>query len=82
MGTMKPRDMSYWSATAPISFGRIAPPMIAMTMNAEAFLARAPSPKMPSAKMVGNMIDMKKYDQEHAGHREPAQLAEDQESQR
>ena len=34
--------------------------MIAMTMNAEAFLARAPRPKMPSAKIVGNMIDMKK----------------------
>ena len=48
------------SATAPISFGRIAPPMIAMTMNADAFFARAPRPKMPSAKIVGNMIDMKK----------------------
>ena len=28
--------------------------------NAEAFFARAPSPKIPSAKMVGNMMDMKK----------------------
>ena len=38
----------------------MAPPMMAMTMNAEAFFARAPRPKMPRAKMVGNMIDMKK----------------------
>ena len=34
--------------------------MMAMTMKAEAFFARAPSPWMPSAKIVGNMIDMKK----------------------
>ena len=34
--------------------------MIAMTMNDEAFFARWPRPKIPSAKMVGNMIDMKK----------------------
>ena len=34
--------------------------MMAMTIKAEAFLARAPSPKIPSAKIVGNMIDMKK----------------------
>jgi hypothetical protein len=38
----------------------MAPPMIAMTIKAEAFLARAPRPKIPRAKMVGNMIDMKK----------------------
>src|SRR5208337_3440102 len=61
MGTMKPRLMSYRSATAPISLGRIAPPMIAMTIYAESLLARAPSPKIPSANIVGNMIDMKKY---------------------
>jgi len=35
--------------------------MIAITIKADAFFARAPSPKMPSAKIVGNMIDMKKY---------------------
>ena len=34
--------------------------MIAMTMKADAFFARAPRPKMPRAKIVGNMIDMKK----------------------
>jgi len=33
---------------------------MAMTMNADAFLVCGPSPFMPSAKMVGNMIDMKK----------------------
>ena len=31
-----------------------------MTIYAEAPFALAPSPKIPSAKMVGNMIDMKK----------------------
>ena len=34
--------------------------MMAMTMNDEAFFADWPSPKIPSAKIVGNMIDMKK----------------------
>ena len=43
-----------------MTFGKRAPPMIAMTMKAEAFLARSPRPKMPKAKIVGNMIDMKK----------------------
>jgi len=60
IGTAKPRDMFDWSAMKPISFGRRAPPMIAITMNEDAFLAREPSPWMPSAKIVGNMIDMKK----------------------
>src|ERR1035438_4905178 len=47
MGTAKPRDISHLSATAPISFGTMAPPMIAMTMKDDAFLARAPRPKIP-----------------------------------
>ena len=34
--------------------------MMAITMNADAFFARTPRPKIPRAKMVGNMIDMKK----------------------
>ena len=34
--------------------------MIAITMKPDAFFARTPRPKMPSAKIVGNMIDMKK----------------------
>src|SRR6202011_4976998 len=58
---MKPRERSYRSATAPITFGKIAPPMIAITMNDDAFFAHRPRPKIPSAKIVGNMIDMKKY---------------------
>src|ERR1700730_17695164 len=35
--------------------------MIAITMNDDAFFAHRPRPKIPSAKIVGNMIDMKKY---------------------
>jgi hypothetical protein len=34
--------------------------MIAITINDEAFLALAPKPWIPSAKIVGNIIDMKK----------------------
>jgi len=41
-------------------FGMSAPPMIAMTMNEAASFERLPRPKIPSAKIVGNMIDMKK----------------------
>jgi len=53
IGTMKPRDMSQRSATAPISFGRMAPPMIAITMYDEARLARTPSPKSPARRSSG-----------------------------
>ena len=59
-GTMKPRDMSKRSATAPISYGDSAPPMMAMTMWDETMFVCLPSPTTPSAKMLGNMMDMKK----------------------
>ena len=48
------------SASRPISSGAKAPPRIAITMNDEASLVRGPSPRMPKAKLVGYMIDMKK----------------------
>ena len=45
----------------PISIGLNAPPATPITMNEEAFLVlSAPTPSKPKAKMVGNMIDMKK----------------------
>src|SRR5271170_1245616 len=43
-----------------MSFGRIAPPMIAITIKYDALFALVPKPKMPRAKIVGNMIDIKK----------------------
>src|SRR5262249_29187544 len=61
IGTIKPRDRSDMSAIAPITFGKIAPPIMAMTRKEDSFFDRSPRPKMPSAKMVGNMIDIKKY---------------------
>ena len=39
------------------------------------FRPAAQAVDMPSAKIVGNMIDMKKVAQEHAAHRQPAELA-------
>jgi hypothetical protein len=60
IGTIKARDRSDASAIAPITFGRIAPPIMAMTRKEDALFARCPRPKMPSAKMVGNMMDIKK----------------------
>ncbi len=52
--------MEATSASQPMSMGMMAPPTMAITMKAEALLVCGPSPWMPSAKMVGNMIDMKK----------------------
>ena len=40
--------------------GTTAAPQIAMTMKLEANSVSCPSFSSPSAKMVGNMIDMKK----------------------
>ncbi|MNL60189.1 hypothetical protein D3C87_1839830 [compost metagenome] len=40
--------------------GRRTPPPMAMTMRDEAFLVLAPRPVVPRAKMVANMVDMKK----------------------
>ena len=49
------------SEVAPITAGRIAPPMMAITISAEPTLrCSSLSPSIPSAKMVGNITDMKK----------------------
>src|SRR5450432_3005647 len=43
-----------------MKYGTIAPPTIDMIRNDAAFLVFAPRFLTPSAKMVGNMIDIKK----------------------
>jgi len=49
------------SETAPIIAVNTAPPMMDMTSSAEPSLRSASAmPSTPRAKMVGNMIDMKK----------------------
>jgi hypothetical protein len=48
------------SEMTPISGVRIAPPMIAMTINDPPTLLSAPRPWRPRAKIVGYMRDMKK----------------------
>lgn len=60
IGTKKPIDMVYKSETWPINGGKTAPPTIAITINDAAFLVCGPRSLIPSAKIVGNMIDMKK----------------------
>ena len=47
------------SAISPISIGKIAPPTIDITIKEEAIFVSSPSPLMPNAKIVGNMIDIK-----------------------
>ena len=59
-GTTYPADMPSLSAIAPITLGNTAPPIMAMTMNEDANFDFSPNPKMPSEKIVGNIIDMKK----------------------
>ena len=44
----------------PITGAIIPPPIIDMTKNEEAIFVSSPNPFIPNAKMVGNMIDIKK----------------------
>ncbi len=60
MGTRKPIDIPYKSAIQPIAGGKTAPPTTAITIKEEAFLVLGPKSFIPKAKMVGNMMDMKK----------------------
>jgi hypothetical protein len=60
MGARNPIDMVEWSAIYPISGGKIAPPTIDIIMYEEAFFVFGPRSLIARAKMVGNMIDMKK----------------------
>lgn len=59
-GTRNPTAMEEISAIHPISIGTIAPPATAITIIEEAFSRNSPSPLMPSANIVGYMIDIKK----------------------
>ena len=56
----KPIDMLVLSAINPIKGGKTAPPTIDITIKDEAFFVFAPKSLIPSANIVGNIIDMKK----------------------
>jgi hypothetical protein len=43
-----------------MNMGKIAPPTIAITIHEEAFFVFSPKSLIPKAKIVGNMMDMKK----------------------
>lgn len=60
MGTKNPTAIEEISAIHPMNIGKIAPPTIAITINDEAFLVFSPKSLIPKAKMVGNMIDIRK----------------------
>ena len=45
------------SEMRPMIAGKIAPPMMAITMNDEPRLVNGPRFLMPRAKMVGNMME-------------------------
>src|ERR1700761_6971812 len=52
--------MPILSATYPMSAGITAPPTTAVMMSPDPLLVSGPSPAMPSAKMFGNMMELKK----------------------
>lgn len=60
MGAKKPTDILVLSAMSPMTGGKTAPPTIDITTNDDAFFVFGPRSLIASAKMVGNMIDMKK----------------------
>ena len=47
------------SATQPMRAGTTAPPTTAVIINPDPLLVIGPSPAMPSAKIFGNMIELK-----------------------
>lgn len=59
---MNPADMDKPSAIYPINIGITAPPATLITITEEAFSVLYPILLMPMAKMVGYMMDMKKYE--------------------
>src|ERR1700722_10834030 len=59
-GMRNPTRMEYWSASQPMTKGSSAPPTIDITSKDEANLVWSPRPRMLNAKIVGNMMDMKK----------------------
>src|ERR1017187_9684045 len=52
--------MPILSAAAPRSRGTMAPPTTAVIINPDPLLVIGPSPAMPNAKMLGNMMELKK----------------------
>lgn|SRR5690606_9269256 len=60
-GTMNAVAIVELSAINPIAGGQKAPPATAITRKDEPFFVSVPKSATPSAKIVGNMIDIKKY---------------------
>ncbi len=60
IGARNPVDIPKLSAINPIMAGNKAPPTMDITINEEAFLVCTPKSLMPNAKIVGNIIDIKK----------------------
>lgn len=60
IGAKNPTDILYLSAINPITGGKTAPPTIDITINEDAFFVLGPRSFIPRAKIVGNIIDMKK----------------------
>ena len=66
IGIIKPIAIFTWSAIAPINGGQKAPPATAITKNDDPFFVKAPKSRIPNAKIVGNIIDIKKYVENNA----------------
>jgi len=59
-GIINPVAILELSAINPIKGGQKAPPATAMTKKEEPFLVSVPKLEIPRAKIVGNIIDIKK----------------------
>ena len=60
MGTKNPIDMDEMSATQPINIGKTAPPTMDIIRNDDPFLVCGPRSFIARAKIVGNIMDIKK----------------------
>ena len=60
MGAKNPVDIDVTSEIHPINGGNSAPPTIDITMKDDPFLVWGPKFFIPRAKIVGNIIDIKK----------------------
>ncbi len=59
-GIRNPTAILNESAINPISGGQKAPPATAITRNDDPFFVSVPKSLIPSAKIVGNITDIKK----------------------
>ena len=59
-GIRNPMAILKESAISPIRGGQNAPPATAITRKEEPFFVSVPKSRIPSAKMVGNITDIKK----------------------